>query len=115
MPPNSLARIIGLVMDGSINRTVARQVFRQVLDEQADPDRIINEQGLRMVGDENALGQIIRDILAAFPDSVSDYKAGKKKAIGFLIGQVMRKSEGKADPQAVGKLLRDELDREVPE
>jgi aspartyl-tRNA(Asn)/glutamyl-tRNA(Gln) amidotransferase subunit B len=115
MPPSSLARIIGLVMDGSINRTVARQVFRQVLDEQADPDRIINEQGLRMVGDENALGQIIRDILAAFPDSVSDYKAGKKKAIGFLIGQVMRKSEGKADPQAVGKLLRDELDREVPE
>ncbi|MDW7659556.1 MAG: Asp-tRNA(Asn)/Glu-tRNA(Gln) amidotransferase GatCAB subunit B, partial [Bacillota bacterium] len=65
------------------------------------------------VGDESALRQIVQDILAAFPDSVSDYKAGKKKAIGFLIGQVMRQSEGKADPQAVGKLLRDALDRDM--
>lgn len=119
MDPRSLARIIGLVADGTINRTVARQVFRQVLDSSVDPnrinlvdpDRIIAEQGLQMVDDPDALRRIVSAVLTDYPDSVADYRAGKKKAIGFLVGQVMRRSAGKADPQAVNQLLRETLDK----
>lgn len=111
MPADSLARLIDRVAAGVINRNTARKVFQQVIDQQADPDVYIETQGLRMVSSPDALKQKITEILAANPQSIRDYQAGKAKAMGFLVGQVMRAMQGKADPQLLNQLLKEALDQ----
>lgn len=109
MPPASLARLILLVEDGKINRNTARKVFLQVLDNRVDPDTYIAANNLAMVSDTGALAAAIDAALAANPQSVADFRAGKTKVIGFLVGQVMRAMQGKADPALLNKLLEDKL------
>ena len=109
MPPESLARLIQLVEDGQVNRQTAKKVFQQVTKKRVDPEQYIDENNLRMVSDSGALDQAIVDVIAANPQSVEDYKAGKTKVVGFLIGQVMRVMKGKADPAMLNKLLSEKL------
>lgn len=109
MPPQSLARLIRLVEEGKINRTTARKVFQQILENQVDPDRYVEENNLGMVSDSGALAAAIDAALAANPQSVADFRAGKTKVIGFLVGQVMRAMQGKADPALLNRLLEDKL------
>jgi aspartyl-tRNA(Asn)/glutamyl-tRNA(Gln) amidotransferase subunit B len=106
LKPADLARIIGLVDAGEINRTAARLVFQKVLDEGADPDAAVDAAGLRRLDDPQALRQAVQAVLAACPDAIKDYQAGKRQAFGFLVGQVMRRTGQKADPQQVRDLLK---------
>ena len=99
--PGNLAKLIGLTETGTINNTVAKEVFELVFDKDIDPEQYVEENGLKMVGDEGALRGTIEEIVAANPQSVADYKGGKQKAIGFLVGQTMKAMKGKADPGAV--------------
>ena len=87
--PGNLAKLIGLTETGTINNTVAKEVFELVFDKDIDPEQYVEENGLKMVGDEGALRGTIEEIVAANPQSVADYKGGKQKAIGFLVGQTM--------------------------
>ena len=105
LPPASLARLITLVEAGKINRNIARKVFQQIIDQRVDPDEYIAANNLAMVSDTGALAAAIDSALAANPQSVADYKAGKTKAVGFLVGQVMKAMQGKADPGLLNKLL----------
>ncbi len=107
--PANLAKLIRLVEQNVINRTVARTVFEEIFANDTDPEVYVEEKGLKVVNDEGALKTAIGEILAANPQSVADYKAGKEKAMGFIVGQTMRAMKGKADPAVVNKLVRELL------
>lgn len=105
----NLAKLIGLVDAKTINSTVAKEVFEHVFAENINPEQYVEERGLKTVQDEGALKTVIEEIVANNPQSVADYKGGKEKAIGFLVGQTMKAMKGKADPGAVNQMLKDIL------
>ncbi|MBR0152903.1 MAG: Asp-tRNA(Asn)/Glu-tRNA(Gln) amidotransferase subunit GatB [Lachnospiraceae bacterium] len=104
-----LAALVELADAGEINSTVAKQVFLRVFEEDADPVRIVEEEGLRTVSDRGELSTAVESMIRENPKPVQDYLNGKKKAIGFLVGQVMRAMQGRADPEAV----REEIARRL--
>lgn len=109
--PENLAKLIRLADGGTINNKVAKEVFEKIYSENIDPEQYVEEHGLKSVSDEGALRSVIEEIVAANPQSVEDYKGGKKKAIGFLVGQTMKAMKGKADPGAVNKILQEVLEK----
>lgn len=104
-----LAVMIKRIGEGIISNTAAKQVLEAMFDTKKDPDTIIEELGLKQVNDEGAILAIINEVIAANPASVEDFKNGKDRVIGFLVGQVMRASKGKANPQTVNQLVKDAL------
>ena len=107
--PANLAALIKLTDDGSINSSVAKEVFEKIFDEDIDPVKYVEENGLKQVNDEGALKKTVEDVIAANPQSVEDYRSGKEKAIGFLVGQTMKAMKGKANPGMVNQKLREML------
>lgn len=107
--PKHLAKLIEMVDGGAINRKVAKQVFEEIFKKDVEPESYVEENGLKSMNDEGALRTTIEEIVAKNPQSVEDYRAGKKKAIGFLVGQTMRATQGKADPGMVNKILKEIL------
>lgn len=110
--PVNLARLIELVDKGTVNRTVAKTVFEEIFTRDVDPEKYVEEKGLKMVSDEGALGKTIEEIIAANPQSVEDYHNGKEKAMGYLVGQTMRAMKGKADPGIVNKIVKELLTKQ---
>lgn len=113
--PEYMAGMQRLIKEGSISRTVAKQVFEQVFLYNTDPDAYVDEKGLRCITDEKKLEEVIQEILDKNPQSVADYKAGKQRAIGFLVGQTMKILDGKADPQALNRILKQKIEGCVAE
>lgn len=107
--PENLAKLIGLTEQKVINSTVAKEVFEEMFDKDIDPQEYVEEKGLKTVNDEGALKKTVEEVIAANPQSVEDYRNGKEKAIGFLVGQTMKAMKGKADPASVNKLLKELL------
>lgn len=107
--PENLAKLIALTEAKQINSSVAKEVFEVMFEENVDPERYVEEKGLKTVNDEGALKKTIEEVVAANPQSVEDYRNGKEKAIGFLVGQTMKAMKGKADPGAVNQMLREFL------
>lgn len=103
--PVHLAKLIGLLDSGEINRTVAKEVFEVIFREDVDPEKYVEEKGLKMVDDEGALRCVVEEVIAANAQSVLDYRSGKTKAMGFLVGQTMKAMKGKADPAVVNRIL----------
>lgn len=106
-----LCTLVSMIDKGVINSTMAKKVFEKMFQTGKAPDTIVKEEGLQTVSDEGALTEVVKKILSNNPQSVSDYKNGKEKSFGFLVGQAMRETKGKADPQIINKLLKDELDK----
>ena len=107
--PQHLASLIELLDAGTINQTVAKEVFEKIYSEDVDPQVYVEEHGLKMVNDDNLLRTVVEGVIAANPQSVADYKGGKEKALGFLVGQTMKQMKGKANPGAVNKMLKELL------
>lgn len=107
--PQNLAKLIGLVDSKAINFTVAKEVFEVLFDKDIDPETYVEEKGLKTVNDEGALRRTVEEVIAANPQSVEDYRNGKEKAIGFLVGQTMKMMKGKADPSMVNQILKELL------
>ena len=107
--PENLAKLIVLVDNGTITRTVAKEVFEKIFAEDIDPEAYVEENGLKVVNDEGALRAVIEEVIAANPQSVTDYCNGKERARGFLVGQTMRAMKGKADPAMVNKMIEELL------
>lgn len=107
--PENLAALIHLTDENAINSAVAKEVFEKMFSENIDVEQYVEENGLRMVNDEGALRERIEKVIAENPQSVSDYQAGKTKAIGFLVGQTMKAMKGKADPGMVNQILKELL------
>lgn len=105
----NLAKLIQLVESKAINGTVAKEVFEKIFAEDINPEQYVEEHGLKSVNDEGALRKVVEEVIAANPQSVADYRNGKEKAIGFLVGQTMKAMKGKADPGTVNQMLRELL------
>ncbi len=107
--PENLARLIELVEAGVINNSVAKQVFEQVFAQNVNPDIYIEEKNLKMDKDEDQLKKVVEEVIVRNPQSVEDYRNGKEKAIGFLVGQTMKATKGKANPSIINKVLKELL------
>jgi aspartyl-tRNA(Asn)/glutamyl-tRNA(Gln) amidotransferase subunit B len=113
LSPPQMAKLIGRVADGTISNKIAKEIFLVMWDEKAQDleavDRIIDAKGLKQISDSGALEAIIDQVLAANQKSVEEFRAGKEKAFNALIGQIMKATQGKANPQQVNKLLTEKL------
>ncbi len=107
--PEHLAALINLADAGTINSTVAKEVFEQMFADDTDPEKYVEEHGLKTVNDEGALRATIEQVIKDNPQSVEDYHNGKEKAIGFLVGQTMKAMKGKANPGMVNQILKELL------
>ncbi|MGI6205054.1 MAG: aspartate--tRNA ligase [Anaerovoracaceae bacterium] len=108
--PAKFAKIIELVSEEKINRNVGRDLVKELYIHDIDPEEYVIKNGLMIENDLSVITSVIDDVFAEFPQSVADYKSGKKKAFGFMVGQVMRKLAGKGSPRAVNGLLKEKLD-----
>lgn len=107
--PSNLALLIKLIEAGEINNSVAKEVFEKIFADDINPEKYIEENGLKMNNDEDGLRKILEEIVANNPQSVEDYHNGKEKAIGFLVGQAMKATKGKANPGIINKILKELL------
>lgn len=107
--PVNLAKLVELVDAGTINSSVAKEVFEKIFSEDIDPEQYVEENGLKSMNDEGELKATIQAVIDANPQAVEDYHNGKKKAIGALVGQTMKATKGKANPAVVNKLLMELL------
>ena len=105
----ALADLLGLIGKGTISGKIAKQVFSDMWETGKDAETIVKEKGLVQISDTGALEELADRIIAANPQSVADFKAGKKKAVGFLMGQIMKETKGKANPQVVNGILTKKL------
>lgn len=108
--PENLGKIINLLENDKINRTVAKEVFEIIFDKDIDPEAYIYTNNLGLINDKYALDQVVEEVIREFPNSVDDYRNGKDKAFKHLMGQTMKKMKGKADPLMVSEILKKKLD-----
>ncbi len=108
--PAVLAELLDLIDKGSISSKIAKKVLEEIYDNGGTPSEIVKRQGLAQVSDESELLAIVENVVKGNPKEVEKYRAGKKKVMGFFVGQVMRQTKGKANPQLVNKLLKKLLD-----
>lgn len=109
LTPATLARLVALVQEGKLNRNTAVKVFEVVFADDGDVDAYIEEHGLAQVSDTALVTTVVEQVLSDNQKSVEDFNAGKEKAFGFLVGQVMRQLKGQASPAVVNQLLREKL------
>jgi len=109
--PEALAELLELVEQGSISGKIAKTVFAEMLESGNPPGTIIAARGLAQVSDEEALRAMVREVLAANPEQAAQFREGKTKVLGFLVGQLMKKSKGQANPQVANRLMQEELAR----
>jgi aspartyl-tRNA(Asn)/glutamyl-tRNA(Gln) amidotransferase subunit B len=112
--PEHLAELCTLVDDGTISGTMAKTVFDAMYESGRKATEIVQEKGLRQISDENALVTAVEQVLADNPTEVSEFRAGREKLLSFFMGQVMKVTQGKANPQVVNKLLREKLAGQEP-
>jgi len=109
--PGQLAQLLKLMEKGTISGKIAKTIFEEMFNTGEDPQVIIQEKKLVQITDEKEISKIVEEVLKENPDAVEEYGKGKDKAIGHLVGQVMRKTQGKANPQLVNKILKNKLKR----
>jgi aspartyl-tRNA(Asn)/glutamyl-tRNA(Gln) amidotransferase subunit B len=106
-----LAKTIELIEKGTISSAIAKKVIIELFENPQDPEVIIKEKGWIQISDEGAIKEVVLKVLQANPQSVADYKGGKEKALGFLVGQAMKETKGKANPGMLNKMFIEELKR----
>ncbi|WP_409291257.1 Asp-tRNA(Asn)/Glu-tRNA(Gln) amidotransferase subunit GatB [Peribacillus sp. SCS-37] len=111
LTPESLAGLIKLIGDGTISTKIAKQVFKEMVEKGGSAEAIVKEKGLVQISDEGTLRTIINEALDNNPQSIEDFKGGKQKAVGFLVGQIMKATKGQANPPLVNKLLMEEIQK----
>ncbi|MBQ0107798.1 MAG: Asp-tRNA(Asn)/Glu-tRNA(Gln) amidotransferase subunit GatB [Phascolarctobacterium sp.] len=107
--PDNLGQLTNLIKDGVLSSKLAKKVFTEMLKENKAPKQLVKDLGLEQVSDTGAIEKFVDEAIAENPQSVADFKAGKDRAIGFLVGQIMKKSHGKANPGMVQQLLKQKL------
>ncbi len=107
--PGQLAGMLNLMDKGTISGKIAKTVFEEMFATGKDPEQIVKEKGLTQISDEGAVASVVDQVIADNPKVVEDYRAGKDKAMGFLVGQVMKATRGKANPELVNRLLKEKL------
>ena len=109
LTPANLAEIIKMIKDGTISSKIAKKVFQESIENGTDPKKYVEEKGMVQLSDLSILGPMVTEVVDNNPQSVEDFKNGKDRAIGFLVGQIMKQTRGKANPKVVNQLLNKEL------
>ncbi len=109
LSPENISMLINRIDDQTISGKIGKSIFEEMCISGSSPDEIIDSQGLKQITDDDAIEKIIDKVIANNPKQVTGYKAGKDKLFGFFIGQVMKETQGKANPQAVNKILKEKL------
>ena len=109
LTPVGLAGMIKLIEDGTISSKIAKKVFKELIENGGTAEEIVKAKGLVQISDEGALREIVATTLDANPQSIEDFKNGKDRAIGFLVGQIMKATKGQANPPLVNKILQEEI------
>ena len=104
-----LAKLVTLIDKGTISSSIGKKVLIELFENPRDPEDIIKEKGWIQISDEGAIKEVVLKIIEANPQSVADFKAGKDRALGFLVGQAMKETKGKANPQMLNKMFAEEL------
>ena len=112
LTPEGLTSMIKLIEDGTISTKIAKKVFKELIEKGGIADDIVKAKGLVQISDEGTLRTMVTETLAANPQSIVDYKEGKGRALGFLVGQIMKASKGQANPQLVNKILLEEIEKQ---
>jgi aspartyl-tRNA(Asn)/glutamyl-tRNA(Gln) amidotransferase subunit B len=107
----ALAELIGLVESGAVSGSTGKDVFERMWETGRSAREIVDEENLSQIGDADQLSALVDETLAAQPDAVARYRAGRTGALGFLVGRVMRATRGQANPQLLNTLFRKRLDR----
>ena len=106
-----LGELVTLIDKGTISSAIAKKVLEELFENPKMPSKIIEEKGWVQISDEGAIKEVVMKVLENNPQSIADYKAGKDKALGFLVGQAMKETRGKANPQMLNKMFLDELNK----
>ena len=106
-----LGKLVILIDKGTISSSIGKKVLTELFENPRDPEEIIKEKGWIQISDEGAIKEVVLKILEANPQSIADYKGGKDKALGFLVGQAMKETKGKANPQMLNKMFLEELNK----
>jgi len=105
----NFSKFLKLIDDNVINKTVAKEVFEAMFNDDIDPEKYVDEHELKMDNNTDDLKKIIEEVIANNPKAVADYQGGNQKAIGALVGQTMKATQGKANPQMINQMLRELL------
>lgn len=111
LSPKALGQLLSLIKSGKINNNTGKKVLREVFETGKDPEVIVKEKGLIQITDESQILEVVEKVLSENQQSVIDYKNGKDRALGFLVGQVMKATKGKANPQLVNKMILDLINK----
>ncbi|MED3647803.1 Asp-tRNA(Asn)/Glu-tRNA(Gln) amidotransferase subunit GatB [Halalkalibacterium halodurans] len=111
LTPDGLAKMIQLIEKGTISSKIAKKVFKDLIEKGGDPEEIVKAKGLVQISDEGELRKYVVEVLDNNQQSIDDFKNGKDRAIGFLVGQIMKATKGKANPPMVNKLLLEEINK----
>ena len=106
---DELAKVVELIDKGTISSAIAKKVVTELFENPRNPEDIIKEKGWIQISDEGAIKEVVLKVLVSNPQSIADYKGGKDKALGFLVGQAMKATKGKANPQMLNELFLTEL------
>ena len=106
---NNLSKLINLIKDGTISGKIAKTIFEEMINGDQDPQKIVEEKGLKQESDPKALEELIDKVIMNNTDKVEEYKSGKDKLFGFFVGQAMKESKGKGNPQLINKILKNKL------
>ena len=106
-----LAELVELTDNGTISTKIGKKVLEELFENPHSPKKIIEEKGWIQISDEGTIKKVVEDVLKNNPKSIEDYKAGKDRALGFLVGQAMKETKGKANPQMLNKMFLEELNK----
>ena len=106
-----LAELVNLITKGTISNNIAKKIFPQMLENGAKTQEIVEKQGLSVISDEGAIKELVEKVVAANPSQVEAYKNGKTNLMGFFVGQIMKETKGRANPQIINKLLNEALNK----
>jgi aspartyl-tRNA(Asn)/glutamyl-tRNA(Gln) amidotransferase subunit B len=111
LKPQHLSELVGLIQDKTISNKIAKDIFPDLLGASDSPKAIVEKRGLVQVTDESSLRETVRQVIASNPNQLAQYKGGKTALFGFFVGQTMKATQGKANPQMINDLMKEELEK----
>ena len=107
--PNELAEMLKMIDNGEISGKIAKEILPELLSKGGSPKQLVQERGLGMIGDPKVIEEIIDKLILRHPNEVESFRSGKKKLLGFFVGQLMKETKGKADPKLANQILNKKL------
>ena len=105
----NFSKLILLAKENKVNNNVAKKLLREIYESNEDPEKLAEERNLLQISDSSFLEEVVDEVLSENPESIEDIRGGKDRAFGFLVGQAMKKTKGKGNPQEINKLLREKI------